>query len=577
MNDAMRNKSLLVSPVFSEDGVINIPVRLKRKNEPARVVIDLYQEIDAHGEVVRLPVQLTVVSEISSKPLAICSLWNNSDYINALAHQKVRLLLSSPPKFLEKVDADFRDTFWLGQNNDLIDANRGAEQLLPTIRNTVQVNDPDTKLWFPHEIWETFLSVQGSYSGSQNKPRGTVVRWSWALGVLTTACGAVHDARIIDPNIILELKKTPIIADQNLEAFKEAFVDIEYIGTFIDCIYNSLINTDNFDNLGKLIDNDHEDFATHFNLNGWTSAAHLYLQRAFAIAKYMHWEHTNFGVQLHPQFKFLTKKFGSDIDCSAVWRHNTLYYHLSKTGVLDTHQVPYSPADHPPLWDVDEQFVNPNDSMVLTENLLQEAIALKSSYIPEGSFVEIDFPPFIGLKISEEDKLIQAMFVDEYDRFLMIYCSPYEETWEEMWTLPSFYSSIDGKDLITTNAIYALQQIIGAIIRDFWVIEEKEKMFGRPRLKKLLKSKTNIKRVVYLPRIRYIGLSGASERVKNLSYQSRQKHFVNGHRRKVQASALQTAKAKAAGIPLDEGETYVFPHYRGIDEKSNIVYRSKSY
>ena len=116
----MRNKSLLVSPVFSEDGVINIPVRLKRKNEPARVVIDLYQEIDAHGEVVRLPVQLTVVSEISSKPLAICSLWNNSDYINALAHQKVRLLLSSPPKFLEKVDADFRDTFWLGQNNDLI-------------------------------------------------------------------------------------------------------------------------------------------------------------------------------------------------------------------------------------------------------------------------------------------------------------------------------------------------------------------------------------------------------------------------------------------------------------------------
>ena len=78
------------------------------------------------------------------------------------------------------------------------------------------------------------------------------MRWSWALGVLTTACGAVHDARIIDPNIILELKKTPIIADQTLEAFKEAFVDIEYIGTFIDCIYNSLINTDNFDNLGKI-------------------------------------------------------------------------------------------------------------------------------------------------------------------------------------------------------------------------------------------------------------------------------------------------------------------------------------
>ena len=123
----------------------------------------------------RLPVQLTVASETTGKPLATCSLWNNSDYLNALAHQKVRIQLSSPTNFLEKEDVGFRGGL-------------GGQQPLPcafpfsdTIIGTTTLPEP----MFPHG-WRSSPEARGSLrhlSQALPRPPSPEVRAEGATGV----------------------------------------------------------------------------------------------------------------------------------------------------------------------------------------------------------------------------------------------------------------------------------------------------------------------------------------------------------------------------------------------------------
>ena len=122
-----------------------------------------------------------------------------------------------------------------------------------------------------------------------------------------------------------------------------------------------------------------------------------------------------------------------------------------------------------------------------------------------------------------------------------------------------------------------LKILLAAIIRDFWVVEERERVFGASILTKKslrLRSDWKKKTIVYLPRIKYVG--DVQERGEELNLVARKPHFVVGHLRKaVHASESQIFLAKRYGIVVPEGFTFVRPHKRG-DKAQEHIYRSRS-
>jgi hypothetical protein len=120
---------------------------------------------------------------------------------------------------------------------------------------------------------------------------------------------------------------------------------------------------------------------------------------------------------------------------------------------------------------------------------------------------------------------------------------------------------------------------MSSIIRDFWVVTEREKLFGVKRTRRTREdTERNPKRVVYLPRVRYLGSKFDVTRLQSgLSYKARSQHYVRPFFRKAQPSSLQSEIAKRAGVVLPEAHTYVRGHYRGIEgAEGQIVYRSRS-
>jgi hypothetical protein len=119
--------------------------------------------------------------------------------------------------------------------------------------------------------------------------------------------------------------------------------------------------------------------------------------------------------------------------------------------------------------------------------------------------------------------------------------------------------------------------LLAAIIRDFWVVEERHSIFGsglRTRKFPRIKSDQREPKIFYLPRLRYI--RDIKGKANDLNYQSRRPHFVSGHLRKaLHASDKQIFLARKYGIIVPEGFTFVRPHKRG-DQAQERIYRSRS-
>ena len=120
--------------------------------------------------------------------------------------------------------------------------------------------------------------------------------------------------------------------------------------------------------------------------------------------------------------------------------------------------------------------------------------------------------------------------------------------------------------------------LIAAIIRDFWVVENRESVFksrvNRRRIGK--SSETDENRIIYLPRVRYAQkkVSEPDSPLRETSLRSA--HKVRAHlRQSGEASLSQRALAKKYGFILPKGYTFVRPHRRGHLQKQT-VYRSRS-
>lgn len=205
-----------------------------------------------------------------------------------------------------------------------------------------------------------------------------------------------------------------------------------------------------------------------------------------------------------------------------------------------------------------------------TSDLLTEAKTSKKWTIPWGATVEINFGPFVYAQFFEFPA----------DIYIVL------RTADWRYALGLIASSLDGCNnvhLYTEDGFpdetmtEALLMVLAAVIRDFHVVEEREKVF-KAESPAVLKKRHLMKEVsiVYLPRVKYSYTYNIEKVVQDLDYKERRAHFVAAHLRVArQASDRQKSLASRYGFDVPDGYTFIKPHERG-HLKREVIYRSRS-
>ncbi len=203
--------------------------------------------------------------------------------------------------------------------------------------------------------------------------------------------------------------------------------------------------------------------------------------------------------------------------------------------------------------------------------LLSEAVQSRQWTIPNGAIFQLQIGPFEYFEAREGHN--EILFVGRSDR---------EEFAQLALSLQSDKLLFMGAWILGDTDKYreivaALRLLLAALVRDFLVVEERERVFGNTttRRKQGLRH-LDTTRIVYLPRVRYTGSPEVDRCSKDLSLEVRQAHAVAGHLRKsANPSDYQLILAQRYGFSVPKGYTFVRPHDRGGEER-DVVYRSRS-
>jgi Restriction endonuclease len=214
---------------------------------------------------------------------------------------------------------------------------------------------------------------------------------------------------------------------------------------------------------------------------------------------------------------------------------------------------------------------DPKDGEEHLNNLLTEATSLKQWTIPFGAYVLLSAGEIEAAKLYEVASDVAILLIDRKGDYFLVWTNPAQKEF-------SFASSATGSTAeFEVRFGLGIKILLASIIRDFWVVEERERVFGASmevRKSPRLRADRGRPRVVYLPRIRYI--NSFKDTPDGLNLKARAPHFVVGHLRKaLQASEDQIILARRHGIVIPEGFTFVRPHRRG-DAAQERIYRSRS-
>jgi hypothetical protein len=214
------------------------------------------------------------------------------------------------------------------------------------------------------------------------------------------------------------------------------------------------------------------------------------------------------------------------------------------------------------------------------KDLFAEATSMKQWTIPFGAYVQLDVGDFQAVKLYEIGSDIACIFVNPEGNYYQAWVNPSEQTVRltQEFRIANA-AGLAGKDMDWVARLkLGMSILLAAIIRDFWVVEERETTFGVSRVPKkgtpILGADKGKPVIVYLPRIRYVpDIKHAGDQ---LDLVKRRPHFVVGHlRRALNASEEQIQLARRYGITVPEGFTFVRPHNRG-DKAAERIYRSRS-
>lgn len=216
---------------------------------------------------------------------------------------------------------------------------------------------------------------------------------------------------------------------------------------------------------------------------------------------------------------------------------------------------------------------NPADSLLFAENLLAEAFDNKRGTIPWHATVELRIGPFREIEFTEISGTAYFVLRSESDEIHVGFVNPRDR--ECTFNLPSEIPD-DRRQSIEA----AVKVLLCAVVRDFWVVETRERAFtARIAQPRNSSQRSEGPRVVYLPRIRYESPPRLAEAFNELGYQRKHPHPVAGHVRRLAdgrvASEIQLMLAERYGIRVPDGHTFVRPHQTGVNERS-VVFRSRS-
>jgi hypothetical protein len=219
---------------------------------------------------------------------------------------------------------------------------------------------------------------------------------------------------------------------------------------------------------------------------------------------------------------------------------------------------------------------NTDQANEAADALLDEAVAGKRFTIPANATVEFAFGPFSAVQVHELEFEVVFKFCTPSGEFYLASVFP---TYHNCtFTIPITSKDVDWDKKRAIGA--GVKLFLAAVVRDFWVLEEREAAFGhRPRRGGAPISSEDAPegpRVVYLPRVR-ISLRADIQACQDaLGHRERRTHFVSGHlRRSEYASPKQMILAERHGYAVPSGYTFVRPHERGRGVQE-VIYRSRS-
>jgi len=229
---------------------------------------------------------------------------------------------------------------------------------------------------------------------------------------------------------------------------------------------------------------------------------------------------------------------------------------------------------------------NIEEARLDTKRFLEEAATAKQWTIPPGAIVQGPFGLFSTIELLETPNAIYGTLRDHDGAFHPFFVSP-ERGEIEIRCFPT--NSLPGSEdppvkgfssfsefYKNTNAALAL--LIAAIVRDFWVVEHRERVFRTKAVKAQRKpsKRRDELRVVYLPRVRYSGVQVPTPSEPSTGESLRTAHKVRPHLRRAESASLaQSALARRYGFVLPSRYTFVRPHWRG-HRRRQVVYRSRS-
>jgi hypothetical protein len=231
-------------------------------------------------------------------------------------------------------------------------------------------------------------------------------------------------------------------------------------------------------------------------------------------------------------------------------------------------------------------------------DLLSEATTYKQWTIPYGAYVQLNIGPIRALKLYEMGHDVYCIFVNDKAEFLtasidpsigkvFFLITPQAHRLHEFMTATNSATTTSEEIERFERFELLLGNLAAAVIRDFWVTEVRETVFGialRSKHKGVrLRSDIGQPAIIYLPKIRYVPNSCPAQHNHALDYETRRPHFVVGHlRHALHASDNQIFLARSLGISIPEGFTFVRPHERGhlaaqrATAERSVIYRSRS-
>jgi hypothetical protein len=217
-------------------------------------------------------------------------------------------------------------------------------------------------------------------------------------------------------------------------------------------------------------------------------------------------------------------------------------------------------------------------SLLSAYNLLAEARANKIGTIPPKAIVELHIGPFEYVELTEMSDDVQCVFRTEDGCFGIGHIDANQRAdFGHSFPLPEGECGLDEE--LRTRIGAGVFLLISAVVRDFWVVENREAVFGHRIQKPVVPRRPgadDTPRLVYLPRVRYLEKPNVQQVDSQLAYKEKRLHSVRAHFRRVaHRSEHQIDLARRYGYEVPIGYTFVSPHDRGKN-KRDVIYRSRS-